>query len=166
MTLSNTILLHDAIAGLLIFAAVRDVATRTVPNWVSVALLAVGIALQAVAGNLPAAALAGIVVFAAAALMWRQGWLGGADVKLLGAGAVTVAPGSVENFLLAIALTGGGLALLYLGLSLVVRRPKNGPRKTFLSRILKAEAWRIHNRGPIPYAAAIAAGGLFTLIQG
>ena len=58
MTLSNAILLHDAVAGLLIFAALRDVATRTVPNWVSVALLATGVALQAVAGNLPAAALA------------------------------------------------------------------------------------------------------------
>ena len=158
--------LQDAIATLLVFAALRDIATRTVPNWVSLAILAVGCVLQAVAGTLPTAGLSGVAVFAAAALMWRQGWLGGADVKLLAAGSVALAPVAVVSFILVVALAGGALALLYLALSLVVRRPAPGGRTTVSRRLLKAEAWRIHNRRSIPYAVAIAAGGLFTLYQG
>jgi prepilin peptidase CpaA len=155
-----------AVAALFVFAALRDVATRTVPNWVSVAILALAIVAQALSGHLlPAVSLA-ILVFAIAVLMWRGGWLGGADVKLLGAGTAAVAPGSVGPFILIIALAGGVLALLYLGLSVLVRRPAAGPRTGLPRRILKAEAWRIHRRGHLPYASAIAIGCLFTLFSG
>src|SRR4051812_15051668 len=95
------------IAVLLVFAAMRDVATRIVPNWVSVAILTCGIILQTIAGNLIVAASLGLAVFFLAALMWHRGWLGGADVKLLGAATVAVAPAAVGQLLFAISLAGG-----------------------------------------------------------
>jgi prepilin peptidase CpaA len=154
---------NGVIAALLVFAALQDVATRTVPNWVSIAILTCGVILQTIAGNLVVAASLGLAVFFLAALMWHRGWLGGADVKLLGAAAVVVAPAAVGQLLLAISLAGGVLAVFYLALSLCVHRPRPGSRKGFFRRLTKAEAWRIHKRAPLPYAVAIAAGGLFTL---
>jgi prepilin peptidase CpaA len=151
------------IAGLLVFAAMRDIVTRMVPNWVSVAILTCGIILQTIAGNLIVATSLGLAVFFFAALMWYRGWLGGADVKLLGAATVAVAPAEVGQLLLAISLARGVLAVLYLALSLCVHRPSPGSRKGFFRRLIKAEIWRIHKRAPLPYAVAIAAGGLFTL---
>nr|WP_294500968.1 prepilin peptidase [uncultured Rhodopila sp.] len=147
----------------MVFAALRDIATRLVPNWVSVAILTCGIVLHTVIGNPFTAIGWGLLVFIAAALMWKRGWLGGADVKLLGAASVAVAPADIGPLLIAISLAGGVLAVLYIALSRLVRRPVAGPRQGFLPRLLKAEIWRIHRRGPLPYAVAIAAGGLFTL---
>jgi len=154
--------LHAAIAALLVFAALRDIATRLVPNWVSIAMLICGIVLQTVVGRVFSAIGLGLLVFFVAALMWRRGWLGGADVKLLAAASVAVAP-AVGALMIAISLAGGGLALVYIILSRLLRRPSPGPRRGFLPRLLKAEVWRIHKHAPLPYAVAIAIGGLLTL---
>jgi prepilin peptidase CpaA len=150
-------------AALLAFAALHDVATRTVPNWVSIVLLACGLVLQAIAGHLLAATGLGLLVFLLATALWLRGWLGGADVKLLGAAAVAVTPGSVSALLLAVSLAGGVLALVYLTLSRLLARPQPGTRQRFLQRLIKAELWRIHRRAPLPYAVAIAIGALLTL---
>jgi prepilin peptidase CpaA len=163
MMSGTLLLLHGVIAALLAFAALHDVATRTVPNWVSIAILACGIVLQAIAGTLLAATGLGLLVFLVSTVMWVRGWLGGADVKLLGAAAVAVAPESVGSLLLGVSLAGGVLALVYLALSRLVHRPHPGPRKHFLTKLVKAELWRIHRQAPLPYAVAIATGGLLTL---
>ncbi len=163
MAMNVVTLINGAVAVLFLFAALRDIAARMVPNWVSVIILTLGIISQLIAKDLSISLGLGALIFVASALMWHFGWLGGADAKLLGAGSVAVSPGSVGLFLFAIALAGGALALLYLGLFLVVRRPAAGPRTGLVSRILKAEVWRVHKRGPLPYATAIAAGCLFTL---
>jgi prepilin peptidase CpaA len=96
--------------------------------------------------------------------LWLRGFIGGGDVKLTAAAALALPPSEVGAFLLAIALAGGVLALLYLALSVIVRRPAPGIRHGLPARLLKAETWRMHRRGPIPYGVAIATGGLFTLI--
>ena len=153
------------IAALLIFAALRDIAARAVPNWVSVAILACGLALHAATGGLLAGSICGLIVFVCAALVWHRGWLGGADVKLLGAAAAAVSPASVVPLLLAVSLAGGVLALIYLLLSACVPKPSPGRPGCIPARLLKAETWRIRRRGPLPYAVAIAAGGLFTIFQ-
>src|SRR5689334_2319239 len=157
--MSGTFLLLTGVtAALLTFAALHDLATRTVPNWVSIAVLACGLVLQAIAGTLLAATGLGLLVFLAATALWLRGWLGGADVKLLGAAAVAVTPASVGALLLAVSLAGGVQALLYLALSRLLSRPQPGSRKHFLSRLIKAELWRIHRQAPLPYAVAIAVG--------
>ena len=105
----------------------------------------------------------GLLVFLLATALWLRGWLGGADVKLLGAAAVTVPPHSVGGLLATVSLVGGVLALFYLALSYLLARPRPGPRDHFLPRLIKAELWRIHRRAPLPYAVAIAIGAFLTL---
>lgn len=149
--------------ALLAVAALHDAATRTIPNWVPALLAALGIAIRSLDGQLmPGIAAAGLL-FAACVLAWRLGWLGGGDAKLAPAFALVLPPGQVASFVLATALAGGVLAFVYLLLRRVVPRPAPGQRRGLVPRCLKAEAWRISRCGPLPYAVAIAAGGLFVL---
>lgn len=163
--LSSAVNVIPAIAVLLTLAAVRDFATRSVPNWIAVAITLCGSSLHLLYGHPLVPMLSGILVLVAASIPWHFGLLGGADVKLLAAAAIAAPSGSLGSLLLAIALAGGVLALLYLVLSYLIPRPAPGPRTGLLRRILKAEAWRIHRRGPLPYAAAIAAGTIVTLFS-
>jgi len=153
-------------AILLVAAALHDVAARTIPNWVSLALAALGVMLRSLHGwhELLTALLLGLVVFAIATFCWRRGWMGGGDVKLLGAAAVFVPPVHVGDMLLAVTLTGGVVGLIYLLgrwlLSKSVRPATARPRNLF-ARILRIERRRLRRGGPLPYASAIAAGTLF-----
>jgi hypothetical protein len=45
----------------------------------------------------------------------------------------------------------------------ILPRPTPKRPRGLIGRILRVEAWRIHHRGPLPYACAIAAGTLFVL---
>ena len=151
-------------AGVLLAASVHDIIARTVPDWMALALALFGLALRAMAGSLPAGLLAGAIVFVLAAFCWRRGWLGGADVKLLGAAAIVVSPNDVLTFIAAVALAGGVLALLYLAARRIVGAPAARRPGRLIARALRAERWRIHRGGPLPYACAIAAGFLFVVL--
>ena len=94
---------------ILLLAGVHDLAFRTVPNWMPVALLLPSILLRLMSGSLMLGLLAGLLVFLGGAFCWRRGWLGGGDVKLLAATAVLVPPSLVVNLLLDVALAGGVL---------------------------------------------------------
>jgi prepilin peptidase CpaA len=157
-----------AIAGILLLAAARDIMTRTVPNWIPLTLAVLCTAL-AIVGFRPIWGLGfGLGVFLFCFFCWRRGWMGGADVKLLGAAAIAIAPSDVEMFLVGISLFGGVLGLIHLaGRFVLPRLPKTcslTPRSRYLlARVLRVEAWRILRHGPLPYACAIAAGTLFVL---
>ena len=162
-------------AVVLLFAALHDVAARTVPNGAAAAVAVFGVGLRALAGDLLTALAVAALVFLAAAFAWRRGWFGGGDVKLLAAASLLAAPRHLPSLLAAVALAGGVLALLYLALSLVLaaaRPARNaGPAGgraglALWRRVLAAEGWRIRRRGPLPYASAIAAGALFVLFRG
>ncbi len=117
-------------------------------------------------GDLKGALLASLAVFLVAALCWRRGWIGGGDVKLLGAAALLVPPFQVPLMVGFVAFAGGLLALPYLATRgrLHVR---NSARPIGLAaRVLRAECWRLRRGGPLPYAVAIAAGVCVTLLQG
>jgi len=148
---------------LLVGAAVHDLATRTVPNWFSLAIACAGVGMRLLAGDIVSGAAFAALVFAGAAVLWWFRLMGGADVKLLGATALVVSPMGIPPMLLLTALSGGVLALAYLILSRMVPRPAPGRRRTLLGRIAKAERWRLSRRGPLPYATAIAAGSAVTL---
>jgi len=84
-------------------------------------------------------------------------------VKLLAAAALLPPPAQVPDLVVGVALCGGLLALLVLALRPLVPRAA-GPRPTGLfARAVRAEAWRLRRRGPLPYAVAIAGGALLTL---
>lgn len=160
-----------ACAALLVAAAANDFAARIIPNRIPLLLLALGLVLHIAQGSLwPALATAG-GVFAVLFLLWRFGVMGGGDVKLLAATAFCVAPATVPALIVRVGLAGGVLGVAYLAARLLVKSPR-GPaprpmpnrRAPLAARVLRAEAWRIGHRSPLPYGIAIAVGGLLTLI--
>jgi prepilin peptidase CpaA len=145
---------------LLIVAGLHDCAVRTVPNMLCALLLLCGLALRVIGGDPGHGLLAGAIVFVICALIWRFGWLGGGDVKLLAAAAVFEPPPAVPELVLYTSLAGGILALIYLIAGRLVPAPARVRPHRMLSRIARCELWRLRRRGPLPYAAAIAAGGI------
>jgi len=151
-------------AALLVMASLHDLVARTIPNWLAGALAVLGFVLRALTASLLGGVVAGLGVFVLAAICWRRGWMGGGDVKLLAAAAIAVPPSLVLSFITAVALCGGVLALLYLVAGRMVAPPPATRPRSLLARALRVEQWRIRRGGPLPYACAIAAGGLFILL--
>ena len=158
-------------AGLVIGAALKDLASFTIPNWISAALaaafapaaLAAGISIGAI--GLSFALALGVLVVAAG--LFALGWVGGGDAKLMtaatlwlghqGSSSIDPVRGLVMNglapFALYTGLAGGALALTLLGLRSDWLRPwtATGP------------AWtrRLSTPGEgTPYGVAIAVGAL------
>lgn len=157
--------------ALLSLAAWRDIATRTIPDALSLALVVLGLAcritegLPALAWSLVVAALIFLLLLACHA----RGAIGGGDVKLLTALAVGLPPLGSYQLVVATALAGGALALIYLLLPHLLRHlppaRRAGSRANALRRIAAVEAWRIRRRGPMPYGVAIALGAALVLLQ-
>jgi prepilin peptidase CpaA len=171
--LSLTILAVDVLTiggiAVLVSSALHDFAVRTVPNAYSVVLFAAGIALRLLASGLHGlewGLVAAAIVFALTFLFWRLGWMGGGDVKLLTAASIFVSPLMVPMMIAGTALAGGVLALIFVVGRRVTQRPRIARPVQFLPRILRCEQWRLHRGGPLPYAAAIAAGGVIATLHG
>jgi prepilin peptidase CpaA len=147
-----------AFVALLLIAAGSDVATMTIPNWVSIALAAAfpvaalitGMPLQAIGLHL----LFGFLVLAIGFLMFQVGLMGGGDAKLIAAGAVWTGFGAFLPFALGTVVTGGVIALLLLMVRSRVKPAEARP--AFVNRLLKP-------RGGVPYGVAIMVGGLAAL---
>ncbi len=152
-------------AGLLVYAAWHDLAARTVPNWLPVLLLCLGIGSRLLEHDLTAGVAIGVVTFVILFGVWLLGAMGGGDVKLWAATVLLIPPGLQPdvNFFFSVVLIGGALAIVYYGLSWVVR-PVRGSALHLPARVLRAELWRIRRRAPLPYALAIAAGALITFL--
>jgi prepilin peptidase CpaA len=158
-----------AASALLLLAAWCDVATRTIPDGVSVALAALGLLMRVAEGPIAAmvSLLLAAVLFAAFLPLHARGAIGGGDVKLMTALAVGLSPPATLDFLLTTVMAGGVLGLVYLALrllpqpSVLTPQPQAWPPR----RILALERRRVSRRGPLPYAVAIAAGGILTLMK-
>jgi len=138
------------------FAGAMDLLTLTIPNKISLALIAAFLAAAVLVG-LPAQVLlmhlaAGATVLAITAAMFYMGWLGGGDAKLLAAAALWLGFDLMMPFLLKVTVFGGILALAVL----IYRRVPIG------SLPVPAFAKRLHTAGTgIPYGLAIAGGALW-----
>lgn len=157
--------------GLLVYAALHDLAARTVPNWLPLCLLAIGLAARIADHNLWPGLLVAMAAFVVLFGVWFSGSMGGGDVKLWAATVLLIPPHwqPQVTFFLRVLLIGGALALLYLALWWPVARLRRtsraaGPRTGFLQRVLQAEIWRISRRGPLPYALAISASAILSLL--
>lgn len=144
------IVLSGAAIALFLAAAASDAARRTIPNPVVVALAVVGIAriaLGLAAGDGLGAAgldvLAAVAVLAAGAAAFAAGMIGGGDAKLLAAGTLWIGTAGIGGYLLATVLAGGLLATGFL-----------------LWRAIAPRA----AAGGLPYALAIAAGGILETV--
>ncbi len=118
-TLSDPSFLHAlsaaAFAGLLVWAAMCDVARLRIPNSACLAIVGLFPVFAATApGGFPWL-LAGVISAALLILgliAFSHGLMGGGDVKLMSAVALWAGPERVLDFLFATALAGGALAVL------------------------------------------------------
>jgi prepilin peptidase CpaA len=142
-------------AGLVLAAAICDIATMEIPNRISIALIALfpiaawsaGLNWQDIAWCLGLGVAAFGVVFA----LFHLGVMGGGDAKMIAAIAPWLGFSGLTPFLLYMSIAGALLAAM----AIFARRTvgANGEHPAFLRRLLDPE------RG-IPYAVAIAAGAL------
>ncbi len=152
-------------ASLLIFAAARDIATRLIPDAIPVALVLLGLLSRLMLGWADAglSLLIGLLLFAMLLPLAMRGWLGGGDVKLIAAMAVGLAPHETWIFIVTTVFAGGALGIVYIIGRYLVPETRVAGGGTLLRRVLAVEAWRMRRRGPLPYAVAIAIGGLVVL---
>ncbi|HAH09268.1 MAG TPA: peptidase [Alphaproteobacteria bacterium] len=156
--MTETVIL-GSVAAMMILAAAYDVATLTIPNWLTI-LLAGFFPVAAVLSGLDisdlgwhlatgfAALLAGILVFSA-------GLAGGGDAKLFAAGALYMGTATIGAFVMAVALAGGALVMAML---LLRRLPLP------VSVVTLPWVARLYQKGMgVPYGVAIAAGALLVL---
>jgi Flp pilus assembly protein protease CpaA len=153
---------------LLTYAAMTDVVGRLIPNKVCL-LIAVLAVMRLLAGDHSQMFLTlatSALLVALLLVSYCRGYLGGGDVKLLGALIIGLPTTALIQLLAVMALAGGGLALLHLLLR-CLPRPKRPPLGAFLlHRVYAVERWRNLRRAPLPYGVAIACGGIWTLVTG
>ncbi|MAI91115.1 prepilin peptidase [Ponticaulis sp.] len=141
----------------LVFAAFHDIASMTIPNWLSVAYIVsfpvaalfMGASLQSIGWHFAAGGIALVICFG----LFAAGVFGGGDAKLIPAVMVWVGPDGALAFVFALALSGGLLALLFI-LS----------RRFVPATVVPGFLHRSVVEGPgIPYAVAIAFGGFWAI---
>ena len=157
--MSLAILAILVLPALVLVAGLHDMATFTIPNWISIAL-ALAFPVAAVLAGLPLAQVGlcfavGAVMLAVGVGMFAAGWIGGGDAKLLAAAALWIGWPSVINFVLITALAGGALAVMLLG----------ARQAGFGLLVAQGPAWLTRLLDPkeaAPYGVAIAFGALAT----
>lgn len=138
-------------------AGVFDLLTMTIPNRISLALVA-AFCVAAPFSGLPVETLlvhvgVGLAVLAAGIFLFAMGWLGGGDAKLLAAASLWIGWDGLVVFLAEVAVLGGVLAVAILGYRML---PVDA-----LPLTLPEWATRLHKKGTgIPYGVAIAGAAL------
>jgi prepilin peptidase CpaA len=138
------------------FAGAMDLFTMTIPNRISLALVAGFFVLAPLAGMGPHDMAyhvgAGLLVLAIGVLLFIPGWIGGGDAKLTAAVALWLGFDNLIGYLFVVALAGGVLTILFLKV-----------RASPLPFWVCTQPWalRLHDRRTgIPYGVALAAGAL------
>jgi prepilin peptidase CpaA len=143
--------------ALTIVAALRDVISFTIPNWISIALAAAflpaALAMGAAPGQIGLACLIGLGALVVGMGMFAVGWIGGGDAKLFAAAGLWMGLNALLPYLLITALAGGALAVLLLGLRSMWLRPLTVRGPGWLGRLTTPGE-------NVPYGAAIAVGAL------
>jgi len=157
VTLWTAALLALVLPALVIVAAVKDVTSYTIPNWISLALVAAFIP-AALAAGLPLSQVGlhlavGLGALTAGLVLFALRVIGGGDAKLMAAAALWLGWPALTTFIVATVLAGGALSLLILSLRAPLVRPL----------VLSAPAWFVRLAEPeegVPYGVAIAVGAL------
>jgi prepilin peptidase CpaA len=151
---------------LLMAGAWCDIATRTIPDAVSLLLLPIGGLARVLEG--PSAVvfsvLTAFLLFILLMIAYARELIGGGDVKLMSAFAVGLSPLDSYHFFVATVIAGGVLGVAYLLLSRGMYRGRPTKSISLLRRVIAIECWRIRRRRPIPYGVAIAVGGAFVVL--
>ena len=148
--------LLSILPGLVIAAALTDLTTMKIPNWLSGSLilaffpaaLVVGIPLDLVGMHVAVAFVALLVGMG----LFAFRVVGGGDAKLISAACLWLGPSASFEFVLWTAMLGGLLSV-----ALIVARRDVGPH------IIGGPVWvhtLLETKGDIPYGIAICAGAL------
>jgi len=155
----SEILVLFALPLILIVAAAFDLASFTIPNFITLALFAafalfavlVGLSFGLAGWHL----LAGLLGLAIGFLFFALGWIGGGDAKLFAGVALWLGFKDLMPYALVASVFGGGLTIAIMLL-----------RQVPLPAILARHGWivRLHDaRSGIPYGVALAAGAVVLL---
>ena len=164
--------MHSAVLavaiGILVIVAYEDVRTRRIPNALSLATAALGLARIAFAGDSIDAGhtlAAAIITFAITFALFQRGAIGGGDAKILPATVLLIGYPELLSFLFLMSLSGGVLVLATLTLErldLSFSRFRGGAH---VSSNGKSDRGRAASKGTtVPYGVAIATAGVITLI--
>ncbi|MFN3370481.1 MAG: prepilin peptidase [Sphingomonadaceae bacterium] len=142
----------------LLVGAGFDLARFEIPDTLSILLLvgAVILGLLTPGFGWGSHALALLAMFAVGLLLFALGWMGGGDVKLLTAFAAWTGLKGLPLFLTGVALAGGVLALVLIGTRSALKAAGRAPET--MPKLFRPDA-------PMPYAVAIAAGGIFWALR-
>jgi len=143
-----------ALPALLAAAALWDLASFTIPNYLSLAIAAAFAAFALAMGFSPATIglhlLAGLVALIIGFTMFARNYIGGGDAKLYAGIALWLGPHDLVTYSLIATILGGVLTLTLLAM-----------RRWPLPAGLARQAWiiKLHDsRSGIPYGVALAAG--------
>lgn len=131
------------------YAIYSDIGQLQIPNWASIAPTLAYFPTALIADQTVAEIglhySAGLTVFAAGAALFALGFLGGGDVKLLGAAAIWTGWGLLLPYLFLVAIFGGVLSILALAL-----------RHRFFKFLHRFLPWTNPAKAPgVPYGLAI-----------
>jgi prepilin peptidase CpaA len=144
-------------AVLVIVAAMKDLSSYTIPNWISAALAIAFIPAALVVGVTPIqigiAVAVGAAMLVAGVIMFALRWLGGGDAKLMAAASLWIGLPGLAPFALYTGLAGGALALALLALRSAWLRPFAAGGPGWVDRLATPG-------GAAPYGVAIAVGAL------
>ena len=155
------IVMAIGLLALLAWAVVTDLKARIIPNTVPV--LVIGLYALRTAVNWPHPALFADLAVAVAVLiigfiLFARNWVGGGDVKLIAALALWAGPQHMMAMAFVISLAGGVIAagMLVAAMAARPRAAGEGDAAATAATVM---------RRPVPYAVAIAAGGLYLTLQ-
>ena len=142
--------------AVMVLAGAMDLFTMTIPNRITLILVAGFAVLAPLAGfgweTVALHVAAGAAMLVVGIALFAAGWIGGGDAKLFAAASLWMGYGYVYQFAMVTALCGGALTLLMLGL-----------RMFPLPAALNGQNWiaRLHDAGRgVPYGVAVSAAGL------
>lgn len=143
--------------ALVIVAALRDMVSYRIPNWISLALIA-AFALAAPLLGLPLRDIGLHVGVGMAALvigftMFALHWIGGGDAKLFAVAALWLGWPAVATYAVTTTIAGGVLAVTLLALRSPYMRPYMVTAPPWLGRLAEPGE-------NVPYGLAIAVGAL------
>lgn len=169
-------MLAAGLAALVVTAMISDARAYRIPNWISLAILAL-FAIRVAAWWLGAATFpvaphwhvaVGAMVFAVTYLTFAYGLFGGGDVKLLSAVSLWAGPTFILPLLWVMAIAGGLLGVLII-LARRILAPTSETPASGNSASGRAASWwlgplpRWAGEGRCPYGIAIGLGALATI---
>lgn len=141
------------------FAAIRDLNTLTIPNWLNgwIAFLFLPMSVVALPGwdVFGLHLLVGLIAFAIAVLLFSLNVFGGGDAKMIPAVALWIGPSGMMSFIVFMAIAGGILTILIVILRGMLPQPAT-----------PGFAYETMTKGAgVPYGVAIAIGAIVAASQ-